>query len=455
MRDACAFMRGRDHGNLAALAQAPFLLDTFPDLAGLATTVEARAHRRRNGTVTTEIEETRIAATDLRVGMYVCRLDRPWEATPYLLQGIELRTPEDVRRLRELCEYVYIDRHRELVDHSLLLKSAEPRPEQRFTRAIRYADKLSVEEELPSAREAIGTATEMVDRIYADIASGRELSVEYVERAVRPLVASVLRSADAFLYLEGLKQHDSYTYSHAIGCSALAAALGRHMGLHEDTVFSLAAGGLLMDVGKARVPEALLQSPHALSPEQVAIAREHVGHGIAMLQESGIYDPDVNAVVRSHHERFDGSGYPDRLIGGTIPMPARMLGIIDSYDAMISARPYRAATSRHHALQQIYRARGTLFQAELVEQFQSCLGVYPTGSLVELSTGEIAMVMMQNKVRRLRPRVLLLTTPDKQPMTDFQPFDLLNQAQDRNAIEIVRSVAVGEYSINTAGLLPK
>ena len=405
--------------------------------------------------MTTEIEETRIDATDLRVGMFVCRLDRPWESTPFPLQGIELRTLEDVRKLRDLCAYVYIDRHREAVDHAHMLKNGDRRPELRFTRVTHYADNVSVEDELPNAQAALSTAAEMVDRIYADVASGRELSVEHVERAVRPLVASVLRSADAFLYLEGMRRHDGYTYSHAIACSALAAAFGRHMGLHEDTVFSLAAGGLLMDVGKTRVPQELLQSSQSLSPEELEVARSHIGHGIEIVRAAGINDPDVMAVLQTHHERHDGGGYPSSLLGSGIPVPGRMLGIIDSYDAMISSRPYRAPLSRHRALQQIYRGRDTLFQQELVEQFQACLGVYPTGSLVELSSGEVAVVMMQNKVRRLRPRVLLLTTPDKQPLRDFQPFDLLNQANDSNAVEIVRSVAVGEYGIDTAGLLPE
>jgi HD-GYP domain-containing protein (c-di-GMP phosphodiesterase class II) len=405
--------------------------------------------------VTTEIEETRIDATDLRVGMFVCRLDRPWESTPFPLQGVELRTLEDVRKLRELCAYVYIDRRRDAVDHSHMLKSGDRRPELRFTRATRYADDVSVEEELPNAQAALSTAAEMVDRIYADVASGRELSIEHVERAVRPLVASVLRSADAFLYLEGMRRHDGYTYSHAIACSALAAAFGRHMGLHEDTVFSLAAGGLLMDVGKTRIPQELLQSNRPLSQAELEIARTHIGHGVAIVRASGINDPDVMAVLQTHHERHDGGGYPSRLMASGIPVPGRMLGIIDSYDAMISARPYRAPVSRHHALQQIYGGRNSLFQSELVEQFQACLGVYPTGSLVELSSGEIAVVMMQNKVRRLRPRVLLLTTPDKRPLSDFQPLDLLHQANDRNAVEIVRSVAAGEYGIDTAGLLPQ
>jgi len=402
--------------------------------------------------VTTEIQETRIDTIDLRIGMFVCRLDRPWEDTPFPLQGVEVRTQEDLRTLRELCRHVYIDRRREAVDHTLQLRYGE-QPDTRFQRAVTYPDRVSIEEELPSAREALRSAAILVDLIYADVASGRELSVEHVEQAVRPLVASVLRSADAFLYLESMRRHDSYTYSHAIGCSALAAAFGRHLGLHEETVFGLAVGGLLMDIGKMRVPQSLLQSPRSLSDEELAIVRAHLSHGMDIVGSAGISDPDVLAVLRTHHERHDGSGYPQGLHGNAIPVAGRMLGIIDSYDAMISARPYRAPISRHHALQQIYRKRDKLFQAELVEQFQACLGVYPTGSLVELNTGEIAVVMMQNRVRRLRPRVLLLTTPDKQPLADFQPFDLLNQANDRSAVEIARSVAAGEYGIDAAGLL--
>src|SRR5579885_1251404 len=116
----------------------------------------------KNGTrVTTEIEEIRIDAKDLRVGMFVCRLDRSWESTPFPLQGVELHTQEDVRRMRELCAYVYIDRRREAVDHSHLLKSGKRRSEARFTRTTRYSDEISVDEELPNAQHALATATEM------------------------------------------------------------------------------------------------------------------------------------------------------------------------------------------------------------------------------------------------------------------------------------------------------
>jgi len=307
----------------------------------------------------------------------------------------------------------------------------------------------------------------MVDRIFEDVTSGRELSVEHVENAVRPLVASVLRSADAFFWIEGLKGHDSYSYSHAIGCSALAAAFGRHMGFAEETIISLAAGGLLMDIGKTQLPQSLLQGTGKLTPAKWTKLQSHVARGVKIVEDSGITDQDVLDIVRTHHERVDGSGYPDGLVGDVIPITGRMLAIIDAYDAMISPRPYRAAISRHQALRQIYAGRDTLFQTELVEQFQVCLGVYPTGSLVELSTGEVAVVMAQNQVRRLRPKVVILTDAEKQPVNDFRQLDLMNQgdvvkpsSKDKKkvpstvtrVIDIVRSLTSGDYGINAAEL---
>jgi len=404
---------------------------------------------------------------DLEIGMFVCRLDRPWEETSYLLQGIELLTEEDITALRDLCEFVYIDARRQIPKggklHVLARGSLD---KSRFDSAIQYSDNAQIAEEMPRAREALENASNMVDQIFDDVTSGRDLSIEHVENAVRPLVASVLRSADAFFWIEGLRSHDSYSYSHAISCSALAAAFGRHMGFAEDTIVSLAAGGLLMDIGKTRLPQSLLQSKASMTPAKMKKLRSHVERGVEIVEQSGITDEDVLDIVRTHHERNDGSGYPEGLHGNMIPITGRMLGIIDTYDAMISDRPYRAGISRHQALRQIYAGRDTLFQSELVEQFQVCLGVYPTGSLVELSTGEVAVVMAQNQVRRLRPRVVIVTDREKQPVHDFRELDLMNQGdvvkppKDKSrlsgtvtrVIDIVRSLAAGDYGINAAEL---
>ncbi|TAL86945.1 MAG: HD-GYP domain-containing protein [Rhodanobacter sp.] len=399
--------------------------------------------------VASELEEQCVKVTDLQIGMFVCRLDRPWEQTPFPLQGVLLRNADDIAAIRELCQYVYVDVRRLLSDtlpHQVLTRTNLS--SSRFKTAIHYANEIGPQEELPRAREALDNASLMVDRIFEDITSGKELSTEHVEQAVRPLVTSVLRSADAFFWVEGLRKHDSYSYSHAINCSALAAAFGRHMGFAEDTIISLAAGGLLMDVGKTRLPESLLQYQGSLASHEVNAVRSHVAHGLDIIAGSNITDSDVLDVIRTHHERYDGSGYPDRLMGDAIPITGRMLGIIDAYDAMASDRPYRPAISRHQALRQIYAASDTLFQAEMVEQFQVCLGVYPTGSLVELSTGEVAVVMAQNQVRRLRPRVVILSTPGKQALEEFRTVDLMDQVRGKPTIHIVRSLGAGDYDID-------
>jgi HD-GYP domain-containing protein (c-di-GMP phosphodiesterase class II) len=399
----------------------------------------------------TEIDERRIDASDLRIGMFVCRLDRPWEGTPFPLQGVELRDVADIEAIRELCKFVYIDAYREVVDSPGSVLKRAKLAASRFRAGIAYVDRSGIDEELPRARAALQKTEEMVDRIYADIASGRELSVEHVEQAVRPLVASVLRNADAFLHIESMRRHDSYSYNHAISCSALAAAFGRHMGFAHETIISLAAGGLLMDVGKTRLPDSILQHRDALATGEVEVVRSHVAHGLEILARSTITDADVVDIVRTHHERHDGSGYPAGLRAQAIPVAGRMLGIIDAYHAMISPHGYRPALSRHDALRRIYAGRDTLFQPEMVEQFQVCLGVYPTGTLVELGTGEVAIVMAQNQVRRLRPRVLVLSTASREPLDDFRVVDLMAQGDRvKGAIEIERTLAADEFGIDLA-----
>jgi hypothetical protein len=156
-----------------------------------------------------------------------------------------------------------------------------------------------------------------------------------------------------------------------------------------------------------------------------------------------------------HHERHDGSGYPNGLAGSDIPLYARIAGIVDTYDALISPRPWRAALSRHDALQAMYRERGRLFQDELIEQFMQCLGVYPVGSLVELSSGEVAIVMAQNPTRRLRPVLMLLTDTAKKIRSHFEPLDLMIADRARlpqAALKIVRGLEAGAYGLEPTEL---
>ena len=181
----------------------------------------------------------------------------------------------------------------------------------------------------------------------------------------------------------------------------------------------------------------------------MARVRQHVELGLQVLQEAGETNRIIVDMVRGHHERMDGTGYPARRTEEDIPLYARMGAIIDSFDAMTSDRPYAAALPRHDALQELYRGRDTAYHGELVEQFISCLGVYPTGSLVELSTGEVGVVMTQNPSRRLRPKVLVVTDPDKQLRISFSTTDLMNFPMfGEGSVGILRPLQPGDHGID-------
>jgi HD-GYP domain-containing protein (c-di-GMP phosphodiesterase class II) len=405
-----------------------------------------------------DLVERRVAVIDLQIGMFVSRLDCEWSETPFPLQGVPVTSREDIDNLAKFCKHVFVDTQRQVVVSRLApasvvtAGSARPAPVRpavntRLVTQHAYTDTASFDDEMPRAREAFDTVSHFAEQMVADIEAGKTIDPQALEAAVRPMVASVLRSGDAFFWIESLRRHDSYSFRHAVGCSTLAASFGRHMGFNGEAIVSLAAGGLLMDVGKAQLPKEMLERQGPLNDAEWDLARHHVEEGGAILDTAGVTDQEVRDMVLTHHERYDGTGYPAGLAGTAIPLAGRMAAIIDTYHAMCTPRPYRPAVSQHLALRQLYQGRDREFQGELVEQFQACLGVYPTGTLVELNTGEVAVVMVQNQSRRLQPRVAIMTNAEKTHLDDFRIVDLMRQAEGVHR-EIQRTLPAGSYDID-------
>ena len=406
------------------------------------------------------LEEREIGIDQVAAGMYVCRLDRPWTETPFLMQGFLVESDNDVALLRQYCRSVWIDVERGLEPRDAPLRTLERRPaaprvdDDQLGRTL-YTDSRDFDEEIPDALKAQRATSILAQRIIDDVRAGHKLAGKLVEDAVSPVVLSVLRNADTLFWVNALQKHDGYAYSHAINCSALAAAFGRHLGLPQELLMDVAAGGLLMDIGITRLEPGLLAKPGPLDATSATAMRRHVVLGMETIDEGTGITAAVREMVRCHHERHDGSGYPDRLRGASIPLLGRIGGIVDTFDALTSDRPHARAIARHEALQVIYRERDRLFQRELVEQFIGCLGVYPTGSLVELSTGEIAVVMTQNPMRRLLPRVMLLTGADKTLRESFEPLDLMLRAErqpELPRVDVVRPLERGAYGLDPADL---
>lgn len=396
----------------------------------------------------------KISTLDLRPGMYVSELDRPWREADVLFQGFYVNTLEQIEELRSKFRYVYVDVWRngqpgatanndteDALDGELRKICGHPK------RDNVYRDATSVEEELVIAQEVHKQASETVAEIMRHLQVGHTLKLAMIHNVVTDLMQSILRNPDAFSWLTHLKKKDGYSYIHAVDSCALAITFGRHLGLPRESLISLGTGALLFDVGKTRLPDGLLNKPGRLSPEEYQVMKKHVAYGVEIVAHISHSGMEMVDMVRAHHERFDGSGYPNGFRGADIPLFGRIAGILDCYDAITSDRSYQRAISPHQALRVLYNARDKAFQEELVEQFIQCLGVYPTGSLVELVSGEVAIVVAQNRVRRLRPKIMLILGHDKVALNNFETVDLDRETPGKT-LEIARVLDSGTYGIN-------
>ena len=372
---------------------------------------------------------------------------------------------EDIQALEEQCEYIFIDPVQGIGADTYLDESPKTSASKRFetdkdlenfletgAKVVDYEDKHPTMKELPVAKAAFETATELVANIMENDVRNEKLDVKAVKDAVEPIIDSMIRNSDAFVWMIKMQQHDTYTYDHAVENCALGIAFGRHMGLHKDGLQALAMGLLLMDVGKTKLPQELLTKETALTDDELTEMQKHVDYTVEILKKTEGISDDVINVALTHHERYDGSGYPNNLVGVQTPIYGRIAAIIDCYDAMITSTPYRESVSEHTALQNIYNLRGQHFQQELVEQFLQCMGVYPTGSLVELSSGEVGIILSQNVKQRLKPKVMMILDEKKEQYAQRRIVDLAMQNKDSNGdpLNITKSLDRGEYGVDTA-----
>ena len=316
---------------------------------------------------------------------------------------------------------------------------------------IRIAENKVVQEaELTEAKGIHLRSREMIRDVVEDLRREHHIDLDKVNEVVDAMVDSVGNNPDALLWLTKLKSRDSYTYDHGIDVAIYLLAFGRHLGYPKDKLRILGIAGLMQDIGKLRIREEILARSGKLTADEYEEVKIHVNHSIDILKETSDIPNEVLMVVSQHHERLDGSGYPQRLKGDQIYPIASMSGIVDTFEALVSHRPYAEAISTHQALQQLNRWKGTSFHEALTEQFIQCIGIFPVGSLVELNTGDVAVVIGQNKVRRLKPKVMLLLDPTKKAYPYPATLDLINDpmSDDKTPFQIRRDLPTGAYGID-------
>ncbi len=395
----------------------------------------------------------------LEVGDYVSALDRPWLDTPFLVQGFYVESEDDILDLTKYCEYVYVDEERNQARTEF--KPMNPVEREKNIKEMFDRQKLEIysdisgwKDEAAKATAAVESMKESMTEIYDNFASGRSIELLKVKKSVEPMIDSVVRNPDACLWLARMKHEDQYTYQHSMGCSIWTVALGRQLGLGKADLRTLAVGGLLFDVGKLRIDKSLLNNDRRLTEEEFEIVKQHVPLGVQSLRDGGVLNSDILDMAAYHHERHSGRGYPKGLVGNDIPVFARIAGIVDSYDAMTSQRAYARPMSPSQAIKALYQWCDVHFQAELVEEFIQAIGLYPAGTLVELSSGEVAIVVAESRTRRLRPTVMVLLDVDKNPVDKIVNVDLMKTSttEDGESLEIVDSLEADAYGIDISAI---
>ncbi len=389
----------------------------------------------------------KVNVSDLKWGMYVCELDRPWSETSFFFPGFAITSEEDIKVLRRRCRYVYIKAE---PDFRIFEEtSVHERPKRG------YQDQTRLEDEVEAIREVHQQATTLIYTIMDDAHLGKSIDTATAKKLVARMAKSVLRNPDALICFTQLKKQDDYTALHSLRVSILALAFGRHLGFEEEELNLLGMGALLHDIGKMRVPNAILNKPGKLTQREVEVMQSHVPAGVQILERTQDIPSKAIEVARLNHERYNGTGYMKQLKRDQIGLFGLLGAIVDVYDALTSDRVHQDALSPLDALWKMYEWRVRDFHPALVEQFIQCMGIFPIGSVVILNTGEVGVVRTMNRAQRLKPEVVLVLKPDKTRYGALRAVNLARKTSPSGKpYEIKKALPAGQYGIQPVHYLP-
>lgn len=313
-----------------------------------------------------------------------------------------------------------------------------------------YPVQCSVEEEIVIARDIVNDTFKVYDNVVHDIHDGKTPNAEAVKQTVKGLVQSVIRNPDALTWLIKMKQQDDYTYYHSMATCVMALTIGRHLGLPVGELNAMGTGTLLQDIGKIAIPKELLRKTGELTSAERQILRKHVETGLKMLDRQPGLSVETIEIVRSHHERHNGSGYPEGIYGESITPTTTIAAMADTFQALTSNRPYRPALTSLDALTKMYELGELWFPQAMVEHLIQCVGPFPIGTFVQLNTKEIAVVTSPNRILQLKPQVMVVLGEQGNRLVEPESLDLSQQVvgDDSIAWKITQVVSPEDYGLD-------
>jgi len=386
----------------------------------------------------------KIDVADLRVGMFVVELDKPWEESSFMFQGLEIKTTADITAVQKECSFVWVDYDEFSMSQNKPSTGLNPVPGAGSINK----DGISVEDEFDEAREVHSLASETISNLFEEIRLGAEIDGGKVKQAVNGCVDSILRNPDASVWLTRIQAKHEATAQHSLNVAALSIVMAKSMGMTTREMEDIGVCGMLHDVGKTSLSSEVLNSTGPLGPEEMAEMQRHTRYGRDILISTKSVMSGAADVAHSHHERPDGQGYPRRLDDDSIPLYAKIVGIAEAYDTMTIRQPYREAMSPSEAIQELYAQRGKQFDEDLVIRFIDSVGIFPPGTIVEMVNGDVGIVL-SNTSDKLRPRVIMILDaahePIAQRVADLSQMDV---DEEGNVYQIKTTHSDGAFGID-------
>ncbi|BBM64869.1 HD family phosphohydrolase [Vibrio alfacsensis] len=353
-------------------------------------------------------DSIKIAIADLSIGMFVTAIQQSKRIN--LANAGRVSSVLGIKKLQDSgVKYVWVDQKLSAKEciikpveepHNITVEAGELLTTPKIPRTFR-----SREVQHKRAKKLIAEAKGLAQKLLNQTFEGKVLEVDEIESWADDMIESVFIDSDALQCVSALRQKDSYLLEHSVNVACLLVTFGKHLGLSKDTLKQLAIGGIIHDIGKIKVDDDILQKPARLTPEEFEHMKLHQVYAKRIiLGVKGLSDVSRD-VCLMHHEKLDGKGYPLGLSGDQIPLHGRMSCVVDIYDALTSERVYKKGMSSAEAFKILLSLTPFHLDADLVYKFINCIGIYPVGSIVELSDGRVAIVWTSNASQPLKPIV--------------------------------------------------
>jgi len=377
----------------------------------------------------------KIDVTQLRKGMFICGTDRKWIDIPFFRKKFLITSDKQISTLQEYCEFVYIDTAKgEDVSPAII--------EQHNDDTFVDLDSSKQIHEDTSYRKNYEDSQTILSEVLNDVRLGRCVDNPKVRGVVQELIVNIVKDSQTMIGLIQSKDKNDTLARKSVNVCILALAFGKHIGIPKDKMYELGLGALLHDIGMVQIPSRILLKKQPLTPAERAIMEKHTEYGLAILAKTQEIPVNVLKIVHSHHERMDGKGYPQKLQDKEIGLLVRMVTIVSVYEALTRERFYTETLSPVAALKYLYTSGKAIFDAPLVEKFIQALGIYPSGCVVVLNSGEIGVVVNVNPHDRLRPTLRIVTNAQKQLLAQESVLELADRTT--KDIEIIKTLAMDD-----------